>query len=97
MRVSCSRWVVLASLCVFPLSSRSALADDGEEHHPHRDPAAFIKHFDKNGDGKLQLAELPDRLRERLAPGDTNNDGVLSEEELKARWAQLRAERHKDR
>ncbi|WP_437774296.1 EF-hand domain-containing protein [Sorangium sp. So ce1097] len=58
------------------------------EHRP-RDPAQMIKRLDKNGDGKLTVAELPEKAQKRLAKADTNKDGVLSAEELKAH-AELR-------
>lgn len=41
--------------------------------------------FDANGDGKLQWDEVPENQRERLfARGDTNNDKVLDQDELRA-------------
>lgn len=41
--------------------------------------------FDANGDGKLQWEEVPENQRERLfARGDTNNDKVLDQDELRA-------------
>ena len=55
------------------------------EHGRHgpKDPASLVKRFDKNGDGKLAVAELPERKREHLAKADANKDGFLSVEELK--------------
>ncbi|KYF70195.1 EF-hand domain-containing protein [Sorangium cellulosum] len=63
--------------------------DARREHRP-RDPARMIKRFDKNGDGKLAVSELPEKAQKRLATADTNKDGALSAEELKAH-----AEQHK--
>ena len=48
----------------------------------HHDPAKFIQHFDKNGDGKLEVAELPERMQKFVGKADTNGDGVLTVEEL---------------
>lgn len=44
----------------------------------------FIQRFDANKDGVLQLSELPEKLRSKLVEADTNRDGKLSAEELKA-------------
>ena len=63
--------------------------DARREHRP-RDPARMIKRLDKNGEGKLAVSELPEKAQKRLAKADTNKDGALSAEELKAH-----AEQHK--
>ena len=51
--------------------------------HGGRDPARFLQHLDTNGDGKVQVSELPARMQ-KLAKADTNADGVISVEELTA-------------
>ena len=56
------------------------------------DPAAFVKRFDKNGDGVLQISELPEHMQKFMAKADTNGDGVLSVDELKAGEDKMRAE-----
>jgi Ca2+-binding EF-hand superfamily protein len=68
----------------------AAAPDHHGRHAP--DPAAFIKRFDKNGDGVLQLSELPEHMQGFLAKADTNGDGALSVDELKAGREKLRAE-----
>jgi len=70
---------------------------DGEHHHhgPRHgapDPARLIERFDANKDGKLELSELPPHMQKFMAKGDTNNDGVLSADELKAGAEKMRAE-----
>ena len=60
----------------------------------HKDPAAFVARFDANGDGTLELAELPEHKREKLSSADTNKDQKLSVEELKTHFAN-HAERHR--
>jgi Ca2+-binding EF-hand superfamily protein len=43
----------------------------------------MFKQFDKDGDGKVALADLPEMIRERLAKLDANNDGMVDKTELK--------------
>jgi Ca2+-binding EF-hand superfamily protein len=50
----------------------------------HHDPAKMIQRFDENGDGKLEVSELPERMQGFLGKADTNKDGVLSADELTA-------------
>ena len=38
--------------------------------------------FDKNGDGKLDKDELPERMAGMLERGDLDKDGFLTREEL---------------
>ena len=56
----------------------------------------LFQRFDKDGDGKIALQDLPDRLREKLASADTNKDGQLTREELKNAWQQRHAEMTKE-
>ncbi len=53
------------------------------------DPEAMVQmmldRFDTNGDGQLDASELDaleGRMRDRLAQADTDNDGIISREEL---------------
>ena len=45
--------------------------------------AAMLMAFDKNKDGKLTKAEVPERLQGVFARADDNKDGVLSADEIK--------------
>ena len=83
-----------------PAASGSATVADGRpEHGPgmrgHKgppDPAELVKRFDKNGDGQLQVAELPEHMQKFMGKADTNNDGVITVDELKAGEEKMRAE-----
>jgi Ca2+-binding EF-hand superfamily protein len=58
-----------------------ATAEGAQAGH---DPARFVQRFDKNGNGTVELTELPERMQKWLAKADTNNDGKITVEELKA-------------
>jgi hypothetical protein len=49
-----------------------------------RDPAKLIEHFDANGDGKLEITELPERMQKFLGRADADKDGVLTVAEMTA-------------
>lgn len=77
--------LMVASSLAFAQTAPAATA-------PRHDPAAMVQRFDANKDGKLQVTELPDRLRTKLVSADTNKDGVLSVDEIKAfRAEQMKA------
>jgi Spy/CpxP family protein refolding chaperone len=42
-----------------------------------------IMSFDRNGDGKITKDELPERMQDLIARGDTNKDGALDKDEIK--------------
>ena len=52
----------------------------------------LFRRFDKDGDGKIALKDLPDRLRERLTRADTNNDGFVTRDEIMKAWQSTAAE-----
>ena len=55
----------------------------------------LFQRFDKDGDGKIALKDLPERMRERLARADTNNDGQVKRDELTKAWQTAAAEMKK--
>jgi len=64
---------------------RQELSGQPAHQDKHHDKSGrFVRRFDKDSDGKLQVSELPADMRQWLAGADTNKDGVLSQEELKA-------------
>ncbi len=83
-----------------PAPGASAADASGRpDHGQHRggrrgppDAAELVKRFDKNADGKLQLSELPEHLQKFIGKADTNGDGVITVEELKAGEEKMRAE-----
>jgi Ca2+-binding EF-hand superfamily protein len=64
-----------------------------EGAHAGHDPARFLQKFDKNKDGKVEVSELPERMQKWLGAADTNKDGVLTADELKAHATAKREER----
>jgi len=89
----------LALGCTFAFVPRAHAC--GGEGGPHgkgfkkHDPQALIQKFDKNGDGVLEVKELPELLQKRLAEADANRDGKLTVQELEAHRAAHHAERGK--
>jgi hypothetical protein len=65
---------------------------DGGGHHGKGSGRGHFQRLDRDGDGKVLVAELPPRLREHLASADANGDGVLAAEELHAAREARRAE-----
>lgn len=59
-------------------------APRGARRHEGKGKGRMIERFDQNGDGVLQLSEVPEHKREKLSAADTNKDGALSKEELQA-------------
>jgi len=49
-----------------------------------KDDIPMFQRFDKNGDGYLQLEELPRQLQSRISRFDTNQDDQISREEAQA-------------
>lgn len=67
-----------------------------DAHGPRRgppDPARMAQFLDRNHDGRLEVAELPERARERLGAADADHDGLLSTAELTAHFEAHRAQR----
>ncbi len=60
--------------------------------HRAPDPARMIQRFDANGDGALQVSEMPPRMQEHMADADADHNGAITEAELSAAIARRRAE-----
>ena len=82
-----------------PASGSAAVADGapgaGHGKRGHRGPpdiAELVKRFDKNGDGQLQVSELPEHMQKFMGKADTNGDGIITADELKAGEDKMRAE-----
>lgn len=58
--------------------------EPGETAPPSADDmVATLMAFDKNGDGKLAKDELPERMQGLFARADTNQDGILTADEIR--------------
>ncbi len=64
-----------------------------ENVSPEERRQRMIERLDANGDGKLQVDELPERMRGAFRGADTNADGVLSVEEMQQAREALRGRR----
>lgn len=56
---------------------------------PPISPEELIRTFDRDGDGKISRKEAPERMLQRWDHIDTNGDGYITIEELKARDARV--------
>ena len=72
-------------------SQQASIAAGSPQAQQGHDGSRFLQHFDKNGDGKVQVSELPEHMQQKLAAADTDKDGVLSTEELHAFRSQMKA------
>jgi len=75
----------------------SASADPGAAEHTGRHGrGAWFRRFDADGDGRIKVADLPERLREHLGAADANHDGFITKEEMHAaraaEFAKMKAE-----
>ena len=51
------------------------------------DPKMLMDRMDKNGDGKIAKSEAMGRMIERFAQMDSNKDGFVTTEEIKAAFS----------
>jgi EF hand len=65
----------------------------GDRHGPRGEhgfgppsPEKMIERFDTNKNGQLEAAELPPRMQENIGEIDTSGDGVVTKDELAARF-----------
>jgi len=63
----------------------SGVGDEAPAAPPTPDEmVATLMRFDKNTDGKLAKAEMPERMQGMFERADSNHDGLLTAEEIKA-------------
>jgi Ca2+-binding EF-hand superfamily protein len=65
----------------------------GDHGFKGRGPDGLFARWDKDGDGKVALGDLPEKMKSRLAEADKNHDGVLTRDELAQAHQAKRAER----
>lgn len=84
------RFTVLSTLAALTLSALPAMADANGTKGPEARFEKIVAHFDKNGDGKLEVSELPPRMAKRLGKADADGDGVITAVEYTARVEAVR-------
>jgi hypothetical protein len=84
------RFTVLSTLAALTLSALPAMADASGTKGPEARFEKLVAHADKNGDGKLQVSELPARMSKRLGKADADGDGVITSTEYTARIEAVR-------
>ena len=72
------------ALAMSASAQRASMPDDQRPS-----PEQLLKTFDRNGDGKLSRDEAPERMKQRWDQIDTNHDGFITVDELKARDARV--------
>jgi len=77
---------LLGALCLLP---GRGLAQSAPERQQHLSPEEIIRQFDRDGDGKISRDEAPERMKARFDQIDTNHDGFITLDELKARDARV--------
>jgi Ca2+-binding EF-hand superfamily protein len=105
MQTKMVNWALMGAIVLaagLGCSVAAGQAPQGEEQgvkaegaHAGHDPARFLQRFDKNGDGTVEVTELPERMQKWLGKADANGDGKLTVEELKAHAAARRDEMFK--
>jgi Ca2+-binding EF-hand superfamily protein len=65
-------------------ASSSVANDTNAARQTGPDAMRFMKRFDRNKDGVVEVAELPAPMQKWLGKADTDGDGKLSEAELRA-------------
>lgn len=63
---------------------RGGRGRENREPDPSEQLVQTLMAFDKNNDGKISRDELPERMQGLMDRGDTNKDGFLSAEEIRA-------------
>jgi len=76
-----------------PTDQKSDKSTDQREHRhgPGRNWDPFAQ-WDKDGDGKITLKDLPAKPQERLSKMDANKDGILTRDEFEQGKAEMRAD-----
>jgi Ca2+-binding EF-hand superfamily protein len=76
-------WAIVI-LVLFLIAARGLMRDRRAqlEKNTSEEVVKMLMSFDKNGDGKLDPSELPERLQSLFDRGDTNHDGILTQDEI---------------
>src|SRR6185295_19200470 len=65
---------------VVPVAASAEPPQDGHRHGRH----GWFRKLDRDGDGRIAIADLPEGLKKHLGTADSNHDGFLTREELHA-------------
>lgn len=75
------------TLIAMAISSATAMADEGRAN------GRFMKYFDTNADGSVDMAEFKIAAAERFKKMDADNDGIVSKDEFRSHMRARKDER----
>lgn len=76
-------WLICAAFLIWILAPNSARLRRRAGPDLSDDQVNFLMGFDRNGDGRLDRSEVPERMQGLFDRADTNKDGVLTPEEIR--------------
>ncbi len=76
-------WLLAAAAIIWLLAPNSARLRGRASTDVSGDLVETMMHFDRNGDGKLDRSEVPERMQGLFDRADSNKDGLLTPEEIR--------------
>lgn len=76
-------WLLAAAAIIWLLAPSSARPRGRATADVSGDLVESMMHFDRNGDGKLDRSEVPERMQGLFDRADSNKDGLLTPEEIR--------------
>lgn len=85
-----NRHVILRTGCALAMALTGSLAPAAPQQTDNDRPSPQFRQWDRNKDGRLSQAELPNALQANFARVDTNSDGFISPDEDNAFRSRVR-------
>ncbi len=78
-------WLLALAATLLFIASRAARLRRRAQVDVSDELVNTLMRFDRNGDGKLDRSEVPERMQGLFDRADTNKDGFLTPEEIRTR------------